>query len=188
MRDLLLTWARQHDGVITRRRALELAPRHVLDDAVAAKALIRVAPRVFTTPESRYDDWALDVAAAAYVGPAGMLSHITSLRILGVPRLGVPAFPRHGTVGRSSKLDSAPGLVVVHRDVDFRPDSPRVALRWGVRLAPLDDALLASWSMLPDPLSVFVEAVQQRRTTAAASPRRWPHGRALPAPRRFAAC
>lgn len=156
----------RYGGVVTRADLLAVLPLHVVDHAVASRALVRVFPRTYTTPDGAGDPEIHLRAALRYAGPEAALSHTSGLAAWGI---AVPAVPQvHVSAHRTCRLRHAAGLVVHHRG-GFFCAPPAVLTRDGLKVVRLEGCLVDSWPLLSplDRRAPVIGAVQSRRTTAA---------------------
>jgi Protein of unknown function (DUF559) len=151
------------NGVITRERALEAVDHHVLDRAVDAGVLVRVFPRVYVVAELATDEMTRYRAATQSSG--GALSHLSALRIWGLP--GAPVVSDiHVAVEPGCQPRRTHGLVV-HRRRGFTMDGPETLVRHGIPVLRIESAIIDSWMLLPesDRRGLIIVAVRERRTT-----------------------
>ncbi|HEU5033240.1 MAG TPA: DUF559 domain-containing protein [Mycobacteriales bacterium] len=165
MRQQLLSALDRNGGVLSRAQALAVAPAHVLDRAVQAKAVVRVFPRVYVRADSAADCAVLDQAAIVYGGPASALSHSTALR-LWLPDLDLPVKPRHLTTPPEPHLRGTAELLV-HRRKNFAGSWRYRAGALRLPAVPIEQALVESRGQLPPPQwrAAAIEAVSRRLTT-----------------------
>lgn len=152
------------DGVATRTVAGEAVDRHVLAYAVQAGHVMRPLPRTFLLPEATADKDAVLRAALAYAGGPVAASHLTALRVWGLP---VPDDAwTHLMTGETRHLRGAPG-VRVHRREGFVPEPPDVLVRDGVPVVRLETAIVDSWPLLDGDAkrAPAIIAVAERMTT-----------------------
>jgi very-short-patch-repair endonuclease len=176
-RDLVALAARQ-GGVLTRDAALQIGPRHVIDDAVAAGVFVRLFPSTYVLADVAGDRRVQQRAALAFV-PGTALSHLDALdrwgllpaetfRLgplpLGRLREGEPI--RLTAPAAQGEVDTA-GLRVTRR-IWFRLDAPMARRREGTPLVRLEQAVVESWSLLPslDRRTPLIVALRDRRTRA----------------------
>jgi very-short-patch-repair endonuclease len=167
MRPILIDAIRRA-GVLTRENALQLVPVHVVDKAVASRAIVSMFPGVYSLPQWR-DDVRVQRAAAVRFRPGCALSHLDGLEewgFLPAPELR-PAI-RHITGDAKQSPCRAAGLVL-HRRRNFVAEPPAVLVRGGLPLVSLEQAIVESWTLLPhlDRRVPAIVAVRKRRTTGA---------------------
>jgi hypothetical protein len=153
------------NGGVVRRADLTVAvPRHVLDWALSAGHLVRVAPEVYADPAVLGDPMARLHTALRYGGDNAALSHTTGLALWGLPL--PPKLPVHLTTD-DRQLSADPSLVV-HRRRGFRAEPPMVVARAGLAVVRLERCLVDSWPLLEgyERRAPLIAAVQQRLTTA----------------------
>ncbi len=115
MRSELSEVLRSGNGLFTREQLLTVADHNVLDRAVAAGRVLRILPRVYTTPALAQDRRIRLRAALAFAGPAAVLSHFSAAPIW---RIRVPETERvHVLIPRTADHRSTQ-FVVVHRHSD----------------------------------------------------------------------
>ncbi len=166
MRPALREVLRAGDGVVTRAAAEhhESVDRNGLEYAVRAGHLLRPLPRTFLRPEFREDWQAVLRAALAYAGGPVAASHLSALRVWGLP---VPEGAwTHLMTGETRHLRGAPG-VRVHRREGFAVEPPDVLEREGVPVTRLEAALVDSWPLLDGDAkrAPLIMAVNERMTT-----------------------
>jgi hypothetical protein len=167
MRSVLIRAATADGGAISREEATRLVPRHVVDDALKAGALIRLFPQAYVLPELAGDRDVRRRAALLY-RPDASLSHLDSLTSW-LPSVlqQSPSDPVHLTCTPTASNKAVAG-VVLHRRASFRLDPPETVRRRGLRLVPLEQAIVESWPLIRtfDRRSPAIVAVRERRTTA----------------------
>ncbi|MEU8003341.1 DUF559 domain-containing protein [Catellatospora sp. NPDC049111] len=151
-------------GLADRAGVTTVVPDHVLAYAVQAGHLARPLPRTFLLPDV-LDDWDTVLRAAlSYAGQPVAVSHLSALRIWGLP---VPDDSWiHLLTGQSRHLRGAPG-VRVHRREDFTPEPPHVVTRAGIPVTRLETAIVDSWPLLDGDAkrAPAITAVADRMTT-----------------------
>ncbi|MGC5053468.1 DUF559 domain-containing protein [Micromonospora sp. DT48] len=163
-------------GVVTRARALEVVPPWTLRRAYRIGWLRRVLPAVYVDgsllagPESasvlaRVTPEVARRAALAYADGRAALSALTALDVYGL-RPQPAGEPVYLDVPAGTGLRSRESLVVRHRRA-FAAEPPHVVVRRGVPLVRLEEALVRSWSLLPEESRIgpVVRAVNDRLTT-----------------------
>lgn len=152
------------DGVVRRADLISAVPRHVLDWALTAGHLVRVAPEVYADPAVVGEPVTRLLAALRYGGDNAALSHTTGLTLWGLPL--PPGLPVHLTT-EDRQLGADPSLVV-HRRRGFRAEPPMVVMRSGLVVVRLESCLVDSWPLLDgyEQRAPLITAVQQRLTTA----------------------
>lgn len=157
MREILLSAVRRH-GVISRAAALTLAARHVVDDAVRAGVIVPVFPGVYVLREHQRDTSIRRLAALEH-RRGSALSHTDALEVWNLP--SSPGGAIHLTVPATQPKSCVAGLEV-HRRRRFD-----VVVRGGLRVVPLEQAVVESWPLLPpiDRRVPAIVAIRERRTT-----------------------
>lgn len=152
-------------GVVRRADLIALVSRHVLDWALAAGHLIRVAPQVYADPAVLGEPMTRFRTALRYGGDNSALSHTTGLGLWGLPL--PPGLPVHLTTD-DRQLCADPSLVV-HRRRGFRAEPPLVVTRAGLAVVRLESCLVDSWPLLGgyERRAPLITAVQLRLTTPA---------------------
>jgi very-short-patch-repair endonuclease len=163
MRSTLLAALRRHE-VLHRRDVLELVAEHVIDDALRAGAVIALLPGVYTLP-SNASRHTMRRAALARL-PRCAISHTDALDVWALPTSLGDSVRLTGPAEHASSVVSG---VTVHRRRGFVAEPPRVVHRSGLRVVRLEQAIVESWSLLPDVdrRVPAIVAVRERRTTAA---------------------
>lgn len=152
-----------NDGVLQRAELTAAVPSHVVDWAVAAGQLVRVAPRVYSEPALLEAPTARLRTALRYAGNNAALSHTSGLSLWGLP---LPAgLPLHLTT--DARQLRAYAEVIVHRRRGFQVAPPLVVSRQGLSVVRLEDCRVASWPLLEgyERRAPLVVAVQRRLTT-----------------------
>lgn len=152
---------------MTRRDALAVVPSYVVDKAVAAGAIRSVFPGVYSAP-GLADVIQVRRAAALRYRPDGALSHLDALDEWGLlPSPEQVGADRHVTVSEDQHACRVRGIVV-HRRRAFVPEPPATVVRRGLRLVRLEQAIVDSWSLLPelDRRVPAIVAVRERHTNA----------------------
>jgi len=150
-------------GVITRADALRVVARHVLDDAVRCGAIVRVFPGVYALPEGA-DSLGVRRAAALAHRPRSAVSHTDGLDVWDLPTvLGEAVHLTVPETDPSTRLDG----IMLHRRRGFVAEAPSVVVRRGLRVVRLEQAVVESWSLLPDVdrRVPAIVAIRDRRTT-----------------------
>lgn len=131
-------------------------PRWAVSNALRDGRLERVHPGVYGDPNGSWDPLR---AATLYIGERGALSHTTALSVWG---LAPPHERVHATVIRGTRLRSSRALVIHSRSAE----DLRTIARQELKVTPVEDALVASWPLLPEPIrtAALIEAVNQRMT------------------------
>jgi very-short-patch-repair endonuclease len=145
--------------VATRRELLELAPSHVIDHAIRRGELERILPGTYMltrAPISRSDG--LLTTALRFVGGHGALSHITALRLWGLP--APDSDQVHVTVPDRIQPRTV-GVIVVHRRRGFSVGHPHTVVRSGLEVVRLERAVVESWGT--------VDRTDERRAPVIAS-------------------
>lgn len=150
-------------GVITRREALTIGAAHVVDDALACGAIVRVFPGVYTLPDYRDDRRILRRGVQVY-RPDCAISHVDGLDVWGLPTALDDTV--HITLSPAKRVRPVPGLTPHHRHA-FDPVPPQVMTRRGLRVVSLEQAVVESWPLLPeiDRRVPAIVALRERRTT-----------------------
>jgi very-short-patch-repair endonuclease len=165
MRAALLTFVERHRGVVTRAEALRNFAAHVVDDALADGALIRLAPMVYALPSTGECRNRL-MAGLLLWRPDGAISHTDGL---GVWELPTALDERvHLTVPGGRPATTWPAATL-HRRRGFEAAPPHVVIRGGLRVVRLEQAIVESWALLPevDRRVPAIVALRERRTTGA---------------------
>jgi len=155
-------------GVIDRGAALSLVAEHVLDDALADGALVRLFPGVYTLPSLAGDIGVRRRGALSYLD-TGALSHLDALDVWGfLPDPVDAGSPIHVTTDRAVPFSDWPA-VDHHRRRGFVADPPIVVIRSGMPVVRLEQAIIESWMLLSDinRRVPAIVALRERRTTAA---------------------
>ncbi|WP_144121644.1 DUF559 domain-containing protein [Catellatospora sichuanensis] len=152
------------DGLADRAAVTSAVAEHVLAYAVQAGLVARPLPRTFLLPEVLGDWDTVLRAALSYAGPPVAVSHLSALRVWGLP---VPDDSWiHLLTGDSRHLRGAPG-VRVHRREDFTPEPPQAVMRAGIPVTRLEAAVVDSWPLLDGDAkrAPAITAVSNRLTT-----------------------
>lgn len=155
-------------GVLSRRDALRLVPKHVLDDALKDGAIARIFPQVYTLPHRATERGVRRFGATAH-RPRTALSAIDALDVWGYFPFAIPVSePIHVTGDLREPKSTWPGLKV-HRRSSFVRQAPHA---WEFRDLPLvriEQAIIDSWTMVPglDRRVPVITAVRERRTNGA---------------------
>src|SRR5437868_2132357 len=164
MRGLLLAEVARL-GLITRRQALALVPVHVLEDAIIDGCLTRNFPSIYTLPERQTDRDIRRRGAIAY-RPRAVLSAIDALDVWGVYPFRIPPRePIHLTTDRRESYAACSGITLRRRST-FQRTAPYAWEFRGLPVVCIEQALVDSWTLLPDRdrrVPVMV-AVRERRT------------------------
>lgn len=138
-----------HRQVITRAQALHVVPEHVLDDALADRAVTRIFPQVYALPD-RADDRNIRRQGAAVHRPRTALSAIDALDVWGAFPFKFPATePIHVTGNLLEPNSKWPGLKV-HRRSSFVRKAPHAWEFKGLPVVRIEQAIVDSWTMLPE--------------------------------------
>lgn len=157
----LQQFADANGGVVSRRAASRVIDRAVIDRATEQGHIVRVCPKTFVDSAHTGDRRTLLRAVARYGGDDGALSHTSALEVW---RLPAPATgPVHLTVGVGHHLRGASG-VRVHRRAAPLDD---VVVRDGLRVVPVERAVVESWPLLDRDAgrAPAIVAVSRRMTT-----------------------
>jgi len=152
--------------VISRREALQLVPRHVLNDAITDGVITRIFPQVYALP-ARATERKVRRQGAALHRPRTALGAIDALDVWGVFPFVIPdREPIHVTGDLRERRSDWPGLKV-HRQSCFVRRAPHA---WEYRDLPvvrIEQAIIDSWCMLPDRdhRVPVITAIRERRTT-----------------------
>ncbi|MEJ5869247.1 DUF559 domain-containing protein [Pseudokineococcus sp. 5B2Z-1] len=156
--------ARRRGGVAGRAAVVGATSAEALDWAARAGRLVRALPRTYLLPDE-LESWPSRCRAATeYAGPGAAVSHLSALRLWGlpVPETGaVDVVVDHARRPRAGA--TAPVPVRVHRT--RRPR--RTWQREGLPVVPLEEAVVASWPLLQQDAqrALALVAVQRRLTT-----------------------
>jgi very-short-patch-repair endonuclease len=153
------------DGVMRRADVRERAPLHVVDYAVASGRLLRPVPRTYLSPDRLSDPNAVLRLAVAYAAAPVAVSHLSALRLWGLP---TPASGWvHLMTADHRHVRGALG-VRVHRRKDFVIEPPAVVQRNGFWVTRLETSVVDSWPLLDGDAkrAPAIAAVAQRMTTA----------------------
>jgi very-short-patch-repair endonuclease len=151
-------------GLLHRRDTAGMVSAHVVEHAVASGRLARPLPRTLVRPELLHDADVLLRAAVAYARGHVAVSHLSALRIWGLP---VPSGGwLHLMTDDRRHLRGAVG-VRVHRREDFTPEPPEVVVRQGLPVTRLESAVIDSWPLLDGDAkrAPAIAAVSGRMTT-----------------------
>ncbi|MEV0454305.1 DUF559 domain-containing protein [Catellatospora methionotrophica] len=151
-------------GLSTRAALTGVLDEHVLAYAVQAGHVTRPLPRTFLLPDALDDGEVVLKAALVYAGPPVAVSHLSALRVWGLP---VPDDSWiHLLTGNSRHLRGAPG-VKVHRREGFTVEPPCVVTRAGLPVLRLEAAIVDSWPLLHGDArrAPAITAVSSRMTT-----------------------
>ncbi|WP_212827906.1 DUF559 domain-containing protein [Catellatospora sp. TT07R-123] len=151
-------------GVALRHDVLRTVPEYELAWAVRAGHVLRPLPRTFLLPGVVADPVAVIGAAMTYAGVPAAVSHLSALRLWGLP---VPeASWVHLMTGETRHLRGAPG-VRVHRREGFGLEPPEVVTRVGLPVTRIEDAIVDSWPLLDGEAkrAPAITAVAMRMTT-----------------------
>lgn len=161
MRNRLIEFVRRN-RVATRAEVLLHFPLHVLDDALADGVLVRLMPSVYAVAGAGGDRDLLRRGALSRWNN-GALSHLDGLDVWRLPSSSSDLV--HLTVpGDEAATQWA--AVQLHRRRNWSPRDARV--RDGLRVVPLEQAVIESWPLLPvvDRRVPAIVAVRERRTTS----------------------
>ncbi|WP_433385045.1 DUF559 domain-containing protein [Micromonospora sp. KLBMP9576] len=176
MNSVLRTLLERNGGLVTRRGAMEVLPRWVLEDASRAGRLLRLLPGVYVDaaladdvervpPLARVAPVLARRAVVAYGGGRGALSHLTALDVWKLRRQ-LPGEPVHLSVPIGAGQRSGPHLVVHHRR-SIAGEPPHALVRDGEPVTRLDRTLVDAWPLLPpvDRPATLIRAVNDRLST-----------------------
>ncbi|MDG4772274.1 DUF559 domain-containing protein [Solwaraspora sp. WMMD792] len=178
MNEVIEELCRRSGGVVTRRQALQMVPRWVLDDAVRAGRLRRVLPGVYVTTEliddnrggvSSIQSLAPQLRRRAVLAHADgrvAFSHTTALGLWGLRQQPTDE-ALHLTVPVGVGIRSQAGLTVHHRPA-FAVGPPQVVVRDEAPVTRLERSLVESWPLLSaaDRPAPLIRAVNDRWTNA----------------------
>jgi hypothetical protein len=134
-----------HDGVAVRHEFLNVVNHRVLERAVKHGQLVLPFPRTYMSAAHSGDPDALIKAAVTYAERTAALSHISALKIWGLP--APPSGPIHLSAGPAGHLRGAPGLVI-HRRKHLVMEPPDVVVRKGLPVTQLEATIVDSWPLL----------------------------------------
>jgi hypothetical protein len=165
MRDVLLQSAKQNGGLLSRNRALRLAPDHVLEDAVRAGALRCLYPGIYVLPDHASERTVRRRAALAYC-PNAALSHTDALAGWEIGDWLDDVV--HLTASADHHACRVEGLAL-HRRQGFSCQPPAIVVRSGMRIVRVETAIVDSWSLLPlvDRRVPAIVAIRERKTTGS---------------------
>jgi hypothetical protein len=162
MRSHLLAAVAKH-SVLTRQQALELVPKHVLNDALTVGLIVRVFPAVYALADTAAE---LDIRRRGALAHrrSGALSHTDALDVWRLPTAISDTV--HVTVPAEEPSTECDGLSL-HRRRGFQVISPFVVVRGGLRVVRVEQAVIESWPLLPaiDRRIPAIVALRERRTT-----------------------
>lgn len=145
MRSELFAVLRAGNGLFTREQLLAVADHNVLDRAVARGSVVRVLPRVFTTPAMALDPRIRLRAALAFAGPGAALSHLSAAPIW---RIRVPESEQvHVLIPRTADHRTTK-FVVVHRHPDTKLPPDLLARSAGLPAVRPAPTLVDCWAVL----------------------------------------
>ncbi|MDQ3732872.1 MAG: DUF559 domain-containing protein [Actinomycetota bacterium] len=162
MRPELSKLLRAGDGLFTREQLLAIADHNVLDRAVASGRVLRLLPRVYTTPALAHDQRIRLRAALAFAGPEAALSHLSAAPVW---RIRVPDTDRvHVLIPRVADHRTTK-FVVVHRSPGAQLPSDLCAYSAGLAAVRPTPTLVDCWSVLDrgDRREVVITAVRDGR-------------------------
>ncbi len=166
MRSELNELLRTGDGLFTRAQLLGVCDHNVLDRAVARGTIVRLLPRVYTTPALSLDSRIRARGALAFAGPEAALSHMSAAAIW---RIRVPTDQLvHVLIPRNADHRTTK-FVVAHRHP--RTELQNSLLVYGAGLPAVRPAptLVACWAMLDrgQRRDVVIAAVRDGRVSPA---------------------
>ena len=128
-------------------------------------ALVPVFPGVYALGEDAENRDVRRAAALAY-RRRGALSHMDGLDVWNLP--AILDHDVHLTVPASDSSTRVSGLTL-HRRGGFVPEPPSVVVRRGLRVVRIEQAIVESWSLLPDVdrRVPAIVAIRDRRTTGS---------------------
>ncbi|MDQ3714522.1 MAG: DUF559 domain-containing protein [Actinomycetota bacterium] len=145
MRPELQAVLRTGEGLFTREQLLGVTDHNVLDHAVSRGSIVRLLPRVYSTPALAQDARIRLRAALAFAGPDAALSHLSAARIW---RIRVPDSEHvHVLIPRTADHRTN-RFVVIHRHASA--ELPRHLLAYSSGLPAVRPAptLVDCWAML----------------------------------------
>lgn len=152
-------------GMVRRSDTRGLVSVHVVDYAVASGRLVRPVPGTYLHPDLLGDPDAVLRLAVLYAGAPVAVSHVSALRLWGLP---VPSDAWvHLMTADGRHVRGALG-VRVHRRKDFVIEPPAVVTRNDLPVTRLETSIVDSWPQLDGDAkrAPAIAAVAQRMTTA----------------------
>lgn len=152
------------EGVCHRLDATQVVPPHVIEYAVATGQVVRPLPRTLIDPGLLGDHDAVLRAALAYSRGPAAASHLSALRVWGLPV--PPLMWVHLLTDDRRHLRGVPG-VRVHRREDFVIEPPEVLMRRDIPVTRVESAVVDSWPLLDGDAkrAPAIAAVASRLTT-----------------------
>lgn len=162
MRSELVAVLRAGDGLFTRVQLLATADHNVLDRAVARGSVVRLLPRVYTTPALALDPRIRLRAALAFAGPDAALSHLSAAPIW---RIHIPENQHvHILIPRAADHRTTK-FVVLHRYPGTELPSELLAYSAGLPAVRPAPTVVDCWSILDrgHRRDLVIRAVRDRR-------------------------
>lgn len=153
------------DGIFTREQLLTVADHNVLDRAVARGSVVRLLPRVFTSPASASDPRIRARAALAFAGPDAALSHLSAAAIW---RIRVPDSQHVHVLTPRTADHRTTKFVVVHRHPSTSLPPELLAYSAGMPAVRPAPTLVDCWAVLDrgHRRDVVITAVRDGRVSA----------------------
>ncbi len=145
MRPELSAVLRAGNGLFTREQLLAIADHNVLDRAVARGSVVRLLPRVYTTPASALDPRIRVRAALVFAGPDAALSHLSAAPIW---RIRVPDSQHVHVLTPRSADHRTTEFVVVHRYPSAELPRELIAYSGGLPAVRPAPSLVDCWAVL----------------------------------------
>lgn len=145
MRPELHELLRTGDGLFTRAQLLAVCDHNVLDRAVARGTIVRLLPRVYTTPALTLDSRIRARGALTFAGPEAALSHMSAAAIW---RIRVPTDQLvHVLIPRNADHRTTK-FVVVHRHPSTELPNSLLAYSAGLPAVRPAPTLVDCWAIL----------------------------------------
>jgi len=162
MRQQLLA-ALRHRGVLSRSEAIALTAEHIVDGALRAGVIVAALPGVYVLPEHADRPKTRRSAALKYRSRCAV-SHTDGLDIWDLPTCLGDSLHLSGPEDEPpSKMEG----ITVHRRRNFNLAPAYTVTRGGLRVVRIEQAIVESWSLLPeiDRRVPAIVAIRERRTT-----------------------
>lgn len=145
MRPELSAVLRAGRGLFTREQLLAAADHNVLDRAVARGSVVRLLPRVYSTPAGALDQRIRLRAALAFAGPNAALSHLSSASIW---RIRAPESQHVHVLTPRTADHRTTNFVVVHRHPSADIPQDLLAHSAGMPAVRPAPTLVDCWALL----------------------------------------